>query len=252
MTWLRVLLYLLPKKGLTHLVGKVSRSRWSRLLIPYYVQMYRIDPHEAEHPLSHYSTLMDFFSRRLKPELRPLTSDPQIVSAPVDGRVIARGSILPGQVLRIKGCKYTLEQLMQEKASQYVGGEFLTLYLSPRDYHRIHAPLPATVHKLVRVTGAYFPVNELGRASIPQLYARNERVIIQLQNAKGKFVLVAVGAMMVGSVQINEQERYAAGEEVGWFELGSTVILVFPPGMVDLAVQDGDTIKACEPIGYIK
>ncbi|SFU56739.1 phosphatidylserine decarboxylase [Alicyclobacillus macrosporangiidus] len=242
----------LPKRTLTACVGRVSRCRWSRHLIPLYIRYYGIDCKDLERPPHAYDNLLEFFCRRLKSGARPVAGE-GIVS-PVDGTVSCFGRIREGSLLQVKGCTYTLAALLgdAQEAESFQGGDYITLYLSPRDYHRVHMPLPGVIRGWRYIPGSLFPVNPAGVRSIPGLFTKNERLITYVHTASGRFVVVKVGATIVGSIRTGYGPGYRGpvrrrsvrmesgsaslrldrGEEIGRFELGSTVILVFEPGMV--------------------
>ncbi len=245
-------LQLLPKVMLTRFVGKWARSRFSRRIIPLYIRYYGIEPDTAEKPWQEYGSLVDFFARRLKAGERLVPEDQSLVLSPVDGIVQEVGKITDGMVLQVKGWWYSLADLLNDRATWLDGGDFVTLYLSPRDYHRIHIPISAKVHRIYRLPGSYYPVNAKGVNSIPGLYTQNERVVAFLDTIKGEYALVPVGAMIVGSIKWHELDYFARGDEFGWFEMGSTVILLFPPGMVEWKVQKGDRVSANAPLGIQK
>ncbi|KEO84230.1 archaetidylserine decarboxylase [Tumebacillus flagellatus] len=251
------LMNLIPKNAISRLVGKFAASGFSRLFIPLYARKFQINLDEAEHPLEHYPSLVEFFVRRLKPHLRPLAEGEDVVVSPVDGKVSQYGPITDGRIVQAKGVTYTVEELLggdRERAKRYEGGTFLTVYLSPTDYHRIHTPLSGTVTGYTYVPGTLFPVNPFGVRAVAGLFAKNERLVTYFDTAAGEVALVKVGATIVGSVKVlydvkagtnirgGRLERkdvangphYAKGEEVGRFEFGSTIILLFEPGAVEL------------------
>ncbi len=248
----KLALQLLPKVMLTRLMGAISRSGISRWFIPLYIRHYGIDPRNAEKPWQDYRSLVDFFSRRLKVGERPAPVEQDLVLSPVDGIVQEIGKITDGKALQVKGVWFSLEELLTERATMFDGGDFVTLYLGPKDYHRIHIPLTAKVSRVFRVTGSYYPVNSRGVSAIHGLYTKNERVVAILQTPKGEYAMVPVGATIVGCIKWHECNGFTQGDEFGWFEMGSTVILMFPPGMVTLTVQKGERMRANAPLGTQK
>ncbi|SFS67028.1 archaetidylserine decarboxylase [Marininema halotolerans] len=264
----------LPKKTISRWTGKFARSSLSRHIIPYYIKRFNVDIAEAEHPVAAYPTLLDFFVRGLKEGARPINSDPQMITSPVDGTVSQSGPIKEGMLLQAKGVTYSLEALLGGDASlsaRFLGGEFLTLYLSPRDYHRIHAPVSGQVTEFTYIPGSLFPVNELGVQRVHGLFARNERLITLLETPCGEVAVIKVGATNVGSIRVTyEPEVYTnhpkkkkverrtykkpvwidKGEELGRFEFGSTVILLFQADRVKWLkqLQPGDTIRMGEAL----
>lgn len=260
----RLALSLLPKRTLTALIASFARVPASRILIPWYIRHYKISVKDAAKPVSDYHSLLDFFCRALKSGARPIADAP--VVSPVDGTVSECGRIEEGRLLQAKGCSYTLEALLGDAtaATGFQQGMYLTLYLSPRDYHRIHMPMAGTVRSWRYVPGKLFPVNQYGVRLIPGLYTKNERMITEFSTILGNMAMVKVGATVVGSVQVRYADfsakafskerrsaahgsggiRYAKGEEIGHFEFGSTVILLFEPGMIDsFCVREGQVVR---------
>ncbi|MTV48089.1 phosphatidylserine decarboxylase [Heliobacillus mobilis] len=261
---------MLPQRWLSRQSGRWAASKWSRRAIPWFIRRYNVAVEEAEKTWQEYGSLADFFCRRLKPGLRPICVDSEAIASPVDAQVSQMGTASAGRLIQAKGINYSLEQLLGDrtKAESFAGGEFVTLYLSPRDYHRIHAPLKGRVSGYAYWPGRLYPVNDLGVHGVPGLFARNERLITYLQTDVGQVAVVKVGAMMVGSVRVTysnvvSNRRKPAqlvslekgpelekGEEVGFFQFGSTVILLFEPGAIrwreDLTT--GTTLKMGEMI----
>jgi len=181
------------------------------------------------------------------------------------------GFITEGQIITAKGYGYTVEALLAKQSDAFTGGQFVTLYLSPRDYHRIHMPLSGTLDQAVHIPGTLFPVNRLGTQTIAGLYTRNERVVCTLSTAKlREIVLALVGSFVVGSVRLAPQFNarqpnnrgkgaqtallaqpfpVSHGEELGWFEFGSTVVMLFASGQVELTIRPGDRLQALQPMG---
>lgn len=250
------LIQLIPKNTLSRLVGYFASSGMSRSLIPIYAKHFLINLDEAEKGLSEYPNLLEFFIRRLRPELRPIAGEADTVVSPVDGRVAAAGRIEKGSLFQAKGSYYTVQELLggdTARAERYEGGSFLTIYLSPRDYHRIHMPLAGRVKGYTYVPGTLFPVNPFGVRTVKGLFAKNERLITYLDTQAGEVALVKVGATIVGSVRVvydpvstnvaggrlehrdlPDGPALAKGEELGRFEFGSTVILLFEQGRIEL------------------
>jgi phosphatidylserine decarboxylase len=196
--------------------------------------------------------VLDLFTRRLKPGARPLDPDPKAVLCPVDGRLYAEGPIDKGLLLQAKGRTFTLSALLanEERAAAFEGGSYITLYLSPRDYHRVHCPIDAEITGYTYVPGELYPVNPAAVANVDGLFARNERLITHLSSPDfGQVDLVMVGATCVGHIKVaydatvatnvgehrvrqevyTPTRRIGRGEELGVFEMGSTVILIVEP-----------------------
>ncbi len=270
---LRYLFYtILPKNLLSHLMGLLSASSGSRALIPWFARAFAIDLDEAERPLGSYASLTDFFTRRLKPGRRVADPGAASVVSPVDGTVAEYGRIDQGTMVQAKGRSYTVEALLgdAQRAEQFANGSYLTIYLSPRDYHRIHSPVDGVVTGASYIPGRLFPVNAFGVRAVDRLFARNERLITYLTGEAGTVAVVKVGATMVGSARVvydaelRTQRRPARvdhrtfsgpwlhkGDELGWFEFGSTVILLFEQGRVQLrpCLQTGQRILMGQAVG---
>ena len=245
--------YVLPKKLLTQLAGAFARSQSGALTqfaIRKFVAKYAVNMAEALHPdVTRYASFNDFFTRALKPGARPLAPAPYV--CPVDGAISQFGSIEGEQIFQAKGHQYTARALVggdAALAAQFAGGQFATIYLSPKDYHRIHMPCDGALRRMIYVPGDLFSVNPATALAVPGLFARNERVVFVFDTARGPFVLTLVGATIVGSMAtvwhgvVNpprtsdiREWTYAAGEvqlkqsdEMGRFLLGSTVVLLWP------------------------
>lgn len=247
--------YLLPKQALTRLAGRVAGAqagRFTTWLIRRFVAQYGVDMNEALQPeIGAYASFNDFFTRPLKPGVRPLA--PADFVCPVDGSISQFGAIGGERIFQAKGHAYMTTALLggdAELAARFRDGSFATLYLSPRDYHRVHMPCAGRLRRMVHVPGALFSVNPVTARGVPGLFARNERVVCVFDGDDGQpFVLVLVGATIVGSMAtvwhgvVNPPRPgrvrswdYAAdqavhlhqGEEMGRFLLGSTVVLLSP------------------------
>jgi phosphatidylserine decarboxylase len=244
-----------PKHSVSRLVGSIAKKRFSRHFIPFYIKKFQIDLHPVKKPVDQFETLLDFFVRELHDDARPIDADPMKVVSPVDGVVTQMGHIQEGTLIQAKGVSYKLEELLADEKDflPFLDGEFMTIYLSPRDYHRIHSPLQGEVTSLTYVPGRLYPVNEAGVRLFPGLFAQNERVISYIDHPAGKVAVVKVGATNVGSIKVTFDEQLVTnqgkqrrlekktypqaiqlrkGEELGRFEFGSTVILIFPPQMI--------------------
>ena len=254
--------YLLPKQALTTLAGKFASAQLGGLttsVIRRFVARYNVNMGEAANPdITSYASFNDFFTRALKPGARPLAAADLI--CPVDGAISQFGPIAKDQIFQAKGHTYSTTALVggdAEAAARFDTGHFATLYLSPRDYHRIHMPCAGELTRMVHVPGDLFSVNPTTARGVPGLFARNERVVCFFESAQGPFVLVLVGATIVGSMatvwhgQINpprtgtlRQWDYAKGqvsllqgEEMGRFLLGYTVVMLFPQGPLQFNPQ---------------
>ena len=273
--------YLLPQHTLSALMFRMARFRlpiWKNALIRWVIWQYRIDMDLAAdpNPLS-YPHFNAFFTRRLHPEARPFPLAPDGIACPADGTLVAFGSIDDSRLLQAKGRGYTLQELLAgspERAEPFRGGEFATVYLSPRDYHRVHMPLTGRLTEMVYVPGRLFSVNASTARLVPRIFARNERVIAIFETRFGPMAVILVGAIFVGSMETvwagqitppyghdMQHWRYPEtgensvslerGAEMGRFNMGSTVILVLPRGAAEWQDQMkvGQPVVVGEPLG---
>ena len=245
--------YLLPKKALTQLAGAFARSHsgWlTQFAIRKFVAKYGVNMSEAlSSDLTRFASFNDFFTRALKPGARPLARAAYV--CPVDGAISQFGPVNGDQIFQAKGHNYTTRALVggdATLAALFAGGQFATIYLSPKDYHRIHMPCDGVLTRMIYVPGELFSVNPATALAIPGLFARNERVVCVFDTARGPFVLTLVGATIVGSMAtvwhgVVNPPRTAAirewtyapgtveikqGDEMGRFLLGSTVVMLWP------------------------
>ena len=245
--------YLLPKQALTAFAGLVARWRGGAMtttIIRWFVGRYGVDLSEAEHSNpEHYATFNAFFTRALAPGVRPLAVAALV--CPVDGAISQFGAIERDQIFQAKGHAYSTTALVggdAALAAQFQDGHFATIYLSPKDYHRIHMPCDARLTRMIYVPGDLFSVNPTTARGVPGLFARNERVVCVFDTAHGPFVQVLVGATIVGSMattwhgvvnppRLNDVREWRyddapvhlkQGDEMGRFLLGSTVVLLWP------------------------
>ena len=246
--------HLLPKQALTALAGRFASARLGALTqaaIRRFVARYGVDMSEAATPdIAAYATFNDFFTRALQSGARPLAAADLV--CPVDGSISQFGAIEGDRIFQAKGHDYTTTALVggdAELARPYAGGSFATLYLSPRDYHRVHMPCDGRLVRMIHVPGALYSVNPATARGVPGLFARNERVVCVFESGRGPFVIALVGATIVGSMatvwhgvvnpprpgrvrewHYGERDvRLARGAEMGRFQLGSTVVLLVPP-----------------------
>jgi len=251
--------YLLPKRALKVLAGRFAASHnrwWTRWVIPWFIARYGVNMAEAANPdPAGYASFNDFFTRALRPDARPLAQADCV--SPVDGTVIQCGPIKGDQILQAKGHRYSTRALVggdATLAALFHSGQAVTLYLSPRDYHRIHMPCAGRLLRMIHIPGDLFSVNPATVRGVPGLFARNERVVCVFESARGLFVLTLVGATIVGSIAtvwhgvvspprpgVVREWRYdgqaivlGPGDEVGRFLLGSTVVMLFPANFLRL------------------
>lgn len=264
--------YIIPKQGLTAVAGFLADVRHPKVknyLIQRFMRAHQVNMSEAlvEDPTA-YATFNEFFIRHLKPECRPL-AHADIVS-PVDGCVSEIGAIEEGQLIQAKGHYYSVSELLachDEVAAQFVNGRFTTLYLSPKNYHRVHLPLDAELISMTYIPGTLFSVQPTTSRVVHKLFARNERLAMFFSTKAGPMVMVMVGATLVGAIgtswhgdikrskkRIDFDYRQALfyknmvqGDEVGYFKLGSTVVLLFANGNQVSWNQD---LKAGSPVCF--
>jgi len=270
--------YLIPKQAMTAFAGIVAN--WSggaatTAIIRWFVGKYGVNMTEAAEPdISRYASFNDFFTRALKPGARPLASSGLV--CPVDGAISQFGAVEGDQIFQAKGHRYSATALVggdDALAAPFKGGHFATLYLSPKDYHRIHMPCAGRLTRMIHVPGELFSVNPTTARGVPGLFARNERVVCVFENERRPWILVLVGATIVGSMatvwhgvvnpprpgKIREWRyedrdvRLAQGEEMGRFLLGSTVVLLFPAGPLKFnpAWAPGGTIRMGETMASL-
>ncbi|WP_426076667.1 archaetidylserine decarboxylase [Janthinobacterium sp. PSPC3-1] len=245
--------YLLPKGALTNFAGRVAGAKGGSMttrLIRWFVGRYNVNMDEALDPdITHYTSFNDFFTRALRPGVRPIAQADYV--CPVDGRISQFGAIDKDQIFQAKGHHFSTTALVggdAALAAQFEHGSFANLYLSPRDYHRIHMPCDGRLTRMIYVPGELFSVNPTTARGIPGLFARNERVVCVFDTANGPFVMTLVGATIVGSMATvwhgvvnpprsgqvrdwsyaNDNIVLKKGEELGRFLLGSTVVMLFP------------------------
>lgn len=245
--------YLFPKQALTHFAGWVAgkeRGALTTWIIRRFVAKYGVDMGEAlDSDIASYPSFNEFFTRALKPGVRPIAQADLV--CPVDGAISQFGAIEGDQIIQAKGHRYSTTALVggdAALAAQFQHGSFATLYLSPKDYHRIHMPCDGRLLRMIHVPGELFSVNPVTARGVPGLFARNERVVCVFESARGPFVLALVGATIVGSMATvwhgvvnpprsgelrewhyaDQQVVLAKGEEMGRFLLGSTVVMLFP------------------------
>ncbi|SHO55788.1 archaetidylserine decarboxylase [Vibrio quintilis] len=249
--------YWLPQHTLTRLTGKLASARAGFLTtaaIRLFIKQYKVNMDEALHPdPDYYKTFNDFFVRELKPEARPVTSEPSILTYPADACVSQFGPIIDGKLIQAKGHTFSALELLggdSGLAEKFTDGGFATLYLSPRDYHRVHMPCDGTLQQMIYIPGDLFSVNPLTAENVPNLFARNERLVCIFDTEFGPMAQVLVGATIVGSIEVtwagtitpprgntiyrwtypSDGEKAVVlqkGQEMGRFKLGSTVINLF-------------------------
>lgn len=253
-----ILQYCLPHHLLSRFTGwgADSSQPWLKnRLIRWFIRRYHVDMSEAQRPNPEdFSSFNEFFTRPLRPEVRPVDTGRESIVSPADGIVNAAGAIRAGQMFQAKGIDYSLENLLggdREMTQRFTDGHFATVYLAPRDYHRVHMPVTGKLEFMRYVPGRLFSVNPVTTERLPGLFTRNERAVCLFETAAGPMAVILVGAMIVAAIdtvwagQVTPaggnilETRYAGnqapvllskGEEMGRFRLGSTVIVLFGPG----------------------
>jgi phosphatidylserine decarboxylase len=255
---LRLLTELSSSKFVSRIAGKAAKSHYSRRWIRRFASVYGIRLEDAEKPVEQYASLNEFFTRRLKPGLRPISDAPGVAVSPVDGTITAFGPVEEGRLMTIKGQPYTLEQLLHRspRLESYKHGYFIVIYLSPSDYHRIHSPLDGTIVEREAVPGRTYPVNEFGLRHMRQVLSRNERLITYIRHASGETALVKVGAMNVSGIRYVEPltDHVSRGQELAYFEFGSTVVLLFSDHSFTIRkdLAEGSKVKMGETLGWLQ
>ena len=275
-----ILQYLLPRHWLTAVIYRVARIRNARIkdfLISRFATLYSVDLVEVRLDVPRgFATFNEFFIRELDDGARPIASGRDTLVSPVDGTVSFAGSIRADSIFQAKGLDYTLDDLLAtdiERARAFRDGRFATIYLAPYNYHRVHAPFAGELRAAHYVPGDLFSVNEATVARLPGLFRRNERLIMHFDTAQGPAVLIFVGALNVGSIstpwtgEIRPRKDgvvdvldlsahptgVSKGDLLGWFNMGSTVILLLPPGTGEWAadLDPGRTLRMGEAIGKL-
>ncbi|HUB90236.1 MAG TPA: archaetidylserine decarboxylase [Dyella sp.] len=278
MTFKVFLQYILPHRALSRVVYWATRwtlPPWKNFLIGKIVRSYQVDMTEAAQPdplaYPHFNA---FFTRKLRPDARRADAAPGALISPADGRISQAGPIVDGRIFQAKGQSYTAAELLGDEtaAAPYRNGRFVTIYLSPRDYHRVHMPLQGKLKETVHIPGRIFSVAPFAVDAIPRLFARNERLVCHFEGAHGPFAVVMVGAILVSSVatvwdglvippyapsirrksfegQRIELDRFA---EMARFNMGSTVIVLLPEGAAELdALASQQVIKVGQRLGEV-
>lgn len=261
--------YAMPKHFISRAVGKLAAAKagWlTRRMISGFIKAYGINMSEAKHQHAHdYETFNDFFTRELAPGVRPIHDAPNTLCYPVDGAISQQDDIKDDQLIQAKGFYYSLTTLLggnEETAKPFQGGKFSCIYLAPKDYHRIHMPIDATLREMIYVPGELFSVNPLTAQNVPNLFSRNERVVCVFDTAHGAMAMVLVGATIVASIETiwggtitppagkdvhswtypasgDDAIHLKKGEEMGRFKLGSTVVTTFAPNMIEFNKEAG-------------
>ena len=262
--------YLIPKHLLTRLAGLLAGVRLGGLttfMIESFVKHYKINTKEMAGKIKDYKTFNDFFARPLNPNARPINLSEDTVVYPADGKISQFGDLEDKFIIQAKNHYYTLQALLadEQEAEAFRNGSFINIYLSPKDYHRVHIPFAGTLEKMVYVPGDLFSVNTYNAKNIPELFARNERVVCFFNTSIGKMAVVLVGATIVRSISTtwdgviapnksdvpltkeyaNRDINFAKGQEIGKFFMGSTVICLFEKDKIqfDADLQSGQPTR---------
>ncbi len=270
--------YILPKHLLSRLTGKMAEAKagkFTTFLIKRFIAQYDIDMSEAKHSdAEHFVTFNDFFTRELKSGIRPIVDGDNNLAIPVDGKVSQQGDIKEGRIFQAKGHDFSLRELLGGKdtiAAPFEKGVFSTIYLAPKDYHRIHMPITGKLEKTIFIPGDLFSVNPLTAENVPNLFSRNERAVAIFSTACGPMAMVLVGATIVASIETvwsgtlkgkdiqywdhsTENIVLEKGAEMGCFKLGSTIIAIFSENSVELsaALSSGSATRLGEFFACIK
>ncbi|MFZ4402467.1 MAG: archaetidylserine decarboxylase [Pseudobdellovibrionaceae bacterium] len=253
----------LPRRALSRLVGRIAYWQGPRWLVSWvillFARAYKINLQEAELNYWQYPSLGDFFIRRLRPGLRPV--GPGEILHPSDSVITQAHPVVQGQLIQAKGKKYDLNSFLQDPqgADPFVGGVFLTYYLCPTDYHRVHSPVTGEILKIRHIPGDLWPVNNWSTENISQLFCQNERLVVYIQTPFGVAAVVFVGATNVGSIALsfdtsiqtnaNDDQKVQEvvydppvsvekGQELGWFRMGSTAVVVYPESLIKSSTAD--------------
>jgi phosphatidylserine decarboxylase len=278
MNWKLRLLYIIPQHLFSRFSGWLSKrqSRWFKLFsIRWFIRTYKVDVNEAiVTDLDAYPTFNDFFIRKLRPEVRPIESAASTIVSPVDGNVSEFGKIEKNKLLQAKNHDYLLNDLVTDSqmAEYLYNGSYCTIYLAPQHYHRVHIPMSGQLKRMIYVPGRLFSVNTQSVQHVSRLFARNERVICEFATEIGNMVIIFVGACQVGNIvttwhgqvapnPIREVQTwdysdqnitFQRGEELGYFTLGSTVIVLFPPNCIDWGdLEMHKNLKMGEKVGNV-
>ena len=269
--WLRWM----PRRLLSRTLGFLGRRRWGPLgqvFLRWYCKRYGANTDEAARPLREYRTFQDFFTRELRAGARPMPPDRTVITSPADGRTYTTGTLDDGTLLQAKGVPYPLAALLgsAEDAAPLQGGTYHVIYLAPGDYHRFHWPFDGTAHRVRHIAGDLWPVNDRAVQGVPNLFVRNERVVVLGKTrASTPFAFVPVGALNVGSIglsfhPVRTNRAFdrgnvrtwevavdgARGDPFGWFGFGSSIVLVLGPGRQSLTPIARDTVlRVGQPIG---
>jgi len=273
--------HIIPQHFLSKMMWRLTRCEYKwflKLILPLFIRQFKVNMKEAKNSdWRSYSSFNNFFTRELKEDAREISSDEKSITSPVDGAVSQLGKINADLIFQAKGHAYSLTQLLGDRedlGKTFKSGQFNTIYLSPKDYHRIHMPIDGTLKEMIHVPGQLFSVNPTTVENVPALFARNERVVCMFDTAAGPMAMILVGAIFVGSIETvwhgevtpptvkdirnwkydDEELSYVKGQEMGRFNMGSTVILLHANKKMDWdkELKAEKKVQLGEVIGNIK
>ncbi len=275
--FLKFVFYIIPHHAISRVVYHLTRIQGPLVqpMIAWFVANFRVDMSEAVEPdISRYKTFNQFFTRPLKKGSRPVVAAENMLACPCDGKISEAGSIEKGAIMQAKGRTYSVTELLggnAKLAKTFNNGQFATIYLAPNNYHRIHMPLTARVNRMIHIPGRLFSVAPWTVESIPRIFARNERLVCLLSTAAGPMAMVLVGAINVSSIETiwsgpvlppkaskvrqfdftKSKKGAVKGQEMGRFNMGSTVILLTSPAVKWLPpIEAGHAVKMGQPMGH--
>jgi phosphatidylserine decarboxylase len=272
--WFIGAMRVVPKKPLSRVVRRLASIR-SRLAVRRFARRYQVAIEDAERSIDDYESVLALFTRRLKPGLRPLDPDLNALLCPVDGSYLVGGPIGEGQLYQAKGRVFSLNALLADDQAleRFRSGAYFTLYLAPKDYHRIHSPVTGVITGYTYLPGALYPVNAAAVAHVDQLFARNERLITHIETDRfGRVEVVKVGATCVGHIKVAYDQHVATnagasvvsksayespipverGAELGVFEMGSTVIIVVEHPIAAVPITAGAPVRLGIALGHVR
>ena len=268
----KILQKIIPQHFTSRLVGRIASSKnyvVKTLLIHLFKTFYKVSLANAKiQRVEDYNSFNEFFTREITIESMRDKQTSGLIFSPAEGKISQIGEIRDDKLIQAKGHSYSLAELSGLDIEPYVGGSFISIYLSPSNYHRVHLPISATLKKTVSIPGALFSVNAATERSIPNLFCKNERLVCQFESERGPILVILVGALIVASIEMDwegPESPYLAQEvtnynlqftdrsEIGKFLLGSTVICCFPPNhfSLDQSLSVGKTLKVCSRIGSL-
>ena len=268
----KILQKIIPQHFTSRLVGRIASSKnyvVKTLLIYLFKTFYKVSLANATiQRVEDYNSFNEFFTREITIESMRNKQISDLIFSPAEGKISQIGEIRDDKLIQAKGHSYSLAELSGLDIEPYAGGSFITIYLSPSNYHRVHLPISATLKKTVSIPGALFSVNTATERSIPNLFCKNERLVCQFESERGPILVIMVGALIVASIEMdwegpespyltqevtNHNLQFTDRSEIGKFLLGSTVICCFPPNhfSLDQSLSVGKTLKVCSRIGSL-